>query len=509
MVAVAILMRRQAAPALPVAEGAVDVPSAPPTTRRVAVLPFEQEELRPVQAHWGEQMAGEIAAKLASIPDLRVLPRHSVRSLSGAADPLVTARGIHLDAVVKGTIRRSDTDLHATVELIDTRDGFLRWSQSYDVPAGEVFAVQTDCVLKVAEALEVPLPETLCQQLAQSATRDLCAYDSYLLGRRYLDNRTPTDFLKAVEFFQAAVAADSQFALAHAGLAEAYQYLGYGFGSVQATKVAPKARDAAHRAVELDSDLAEAHTALAIVHTLLDWDWDRAEQEFQQALRLNPRCPGAHHFYGLFLAAVRQRFGPAVAEASLALELDPLSLPLNNFLGVALYFAGRLPEVIEHQQHWMTTVPKPSGADHELGFGHKMLGRAHEGLRQEAEAVECYLRELVLHGVPKSVIEEQQAAFGHKGWQGFWKVRTSGLEALWDRGGQPWFVAYEIALGRTRLEDWDSAFTWLNRLLKARCGLLVWLEVDPLLAPLLRLPQGQDLLQAIGLQKGRDNDHGR
>lgn len=467
----------------------------------IAVLPLRVHGPSIGDVHLGEEMAVEFASKLARIPGLRVLPRQSAQTLHSAPDPMATARSIGIHALLGGAVRRSTDGLHTSLELIDTGDGFLRWSQSYDVNAGDVFALQTDCVLQVAEALQVPLPETVREQVAHSATRDLCAYDFYLLGRRYLNNRTPQDFHKAVDLFEKAVRADPGYALAYTGLAEAYQYLGYGFGCEPARELAPKARAAALKAVELGPQLAEAHTALAIVRSLLDWDWEEAEKEYRQALAINPRCPTTHHFYGFFLAAIRTRFDAALIEARHALCLDPLSLPLNNFVGVMLFFAGRANECIQHQQHWLATVPKPSGAEHELSFAQKILGRAQEILGRHAQAVECYLRELALHRVPGPVIEQQRMAFNQGGWTGFWRVRIDALQALWAQDGQPWFIPYEIALAYARLGETDRVFEWLNRLYDARCSILVWLKIEPLLNSVRNDPRYRELLGRLRLDR--------
>jgi len=485
---------------------ALQVPGSPAAlitrTRTIAVLPLRNHSTSTDDAHLGEEMAVEFASKLARIPDFKVLPRQSAHTLHSAPDPVATARGIGVDVLLNGAIRRSGERLHVSLELTTTNDGSVRWSQCYDASAGDVFALQTDCALKVADTFRVPLPETLRQQIAQSPTRDLYAYDCYLSGRRRLNNRTPQDFVKAVALFEKAIQADPAYGLAYAGLAEAHQYLGYGFGAEPAREMGPKARAAALKAVELDPLLAETHTSLAIVQALLDWDWDEAEKEFRKALALNPHYPEAHHFHGVFLAAVQQRFDAALGEARRALELDPLSLPLNNFVGVMLFFAARTDESIQHQQRWLETVPKPAGAEHELSLAQKMLGRAFEIQGKHAEAAECYLRELEFHHVPEAAITEQRTAFTQGGWSGFWRIRTAGLQALWAQGGQPWFVAYEIALGFARLGERDRVFEWLNRLYEARCSILIWLKIEPLLACVRDDPRHRELLSKIGLDKG-------
>jgi tetratricopeptide (TPR) repeat protein len=372
--------------------------------------------------------------------------------------------------------------------MVDVRDEFIRWSQSYSVKPAEIFAVETDILLNITRQLDIPVTETQQEELAHSPTRNVTAYDSYLLGRRRLSRRNPEGFIAAMESFEQAIASDPGYARAYAGLAEVYLYLGYGFGRYPGHEAGQKALENARKAIQLEPDLAHGYAILAATHFLYQIDGHDLEALFSKALELDPDCTTARHFYSAWLLIRRRDSDKAIEQARIALKTDPLSLQLNNWLGMMFYFAGRYEEALQHAQQWLSIVPQPAGSEHEIGLAHKLMGRSHEMLEREPEAISDYLQEMECFDVPEPVRQGLKQVYETQGWEPFWRAQAIGMEKLWANGNQPWLVAYEIAIGWARLKEVEKVIEWLDMLRKAGCSMMVWLPVEPFLDPLRNDP---------------------
>src|SRR5713101_8231463 len=296
-------------------------------TPSIAVLPFANMSTDPENEYFCDGLAEELLNALAKIENLKVAARTSAFSFKGkSASISEIGNTLGVKTVLEGSVRKSGNRLRITVQLINAAEGYHLWSERYDREMKDIFDVQDEITLAVVAALKIKLLGELPQ--IEPPTQNTGAYELYLKGRSLLYQRG-LSIAKAIECFEQAVALDSEYAQAWAGLADGYTTSAYsGFGP--AREVMPRALEAARRALQLEPDLAEAHSALACAALLHDLDFDLAEQEFRRALELNPNYPQGRAWYGLFFLqwiAGREREGRDVLLR--LFEVDPLSSYAN------------------------------------------------------------------------------------------------------------------------------------------------------------------------------------
>lgn len=313
--------------------------SLPTGPNAVVVLPFLDMSPAKDQEYFSDGLTEEIIDALSRVPKLHVVARTSAFAYKGKnTDIRKIGEQLNVDAVLEGSVRKDGNQLRITAQLNRVSDGFHYWSKTFDRPLKDVFGVQREISQAIANQLRAG------EVASHQPTKDLEAYRLYEEGRYFFNQFTAAEFHKAIDRYQQAITLDPQFALAFAGLADAYSYLAE-FGIERPNEVMPKARQAAERAVLLDASSGEAHTALGLVR--LDYEWNRpaAEQEFLRAAELNPSSSWTHHWLA-HLRETQLRLDDAMAEFRAAAALDPLSEPLHWDLATDLMVAGRYPEAI-------------------------------------------------------------------------------------------------------------------------------------------------------------------
>lgn len=302
----------------------------------IAILPFVNRGHDEEDEYFSDGLADELLNVLAKIRGLRVAARSSAFTFKGKpATVAEVGRALNVDTVLEGSVRKVGSRMRISVQLVKVADGYHLWSESYDRTLEDIFAVQDDIAQSVVkelrsalmgEVLDAKLATEVASQVAAAVkgrSTDPEAYRLYLRGRDFLcGNQQEMD--KSVDYFQQAIARAPDYALAHAGLAEAYTGQAY-LRAVDRTQVAGKARAAVTRALELDPDLAEAHTALGLVCFYFEWDWAGAETELRRALELGPGSLPVHEEYGRFLLYLG-RLEEGLAHTREAVRLDPLSV---------------------------------------------------------------------------------------------------------------------------------------------------------------------------------------
>jgi adenylate cyclase len=313
-------------------------PAAGAARDSIAVLPFVSMSAEPDDEFFTDGITEEIINALTQIPQLHVVARSSAFSFKGKyVDARLVGEQLSVRTVLEGSVRRAGNRLRITAQLINAADGFHLWSECYDREMRDVFAIQDEIARAIVERLKVTLEGS---GLVKAGTNNLEAYQLYVKGRALLYRRGGA-IPRAVECFERAVALDSDYALAWAGLADSNTGLGY-YGLVHPQVCMPKGMEAARRAVALDSSLAEGHSALAMACLMGGWDKAEAEQEFLRALELNPRYIQARDWYAFFyLQFAAGRLEEGVAQAKLAVESDPLSSYARTVLGFTYTFAGK------------------------------------------------------------------------------------------------------------------------------------------------------------------------
>ena len=346
----------------------------------IAVLPFTNLSSDPADEYFSDGISEEIINALSKLEGLRVAARTSSFSFKGRAVEITEiARKLGVSTVLEGSVRKAGYRIRITAQLVNVADGFHLWSERYDREMEDIFAVQDEIARSIADRLKVTLKGGQHQPLVNAGTDNLEAYQLYLKGRALFYQRG-RGLPRSLECFKRAVALDEKYALAWAGLADAYNMLAwYGFVRPQASL--PHAKKAATRAVALGPSMAEAHTALAQAYSFCDWDWSNAEREFLRALELNPRSVQARVWYGVwYLQAFGGRFEEGFAHAEQAVECDPLSAYATANLAAAYIFAGRSAEGLAVAQHAIDLDPETITASLFLAYALYLQGRFEESV---------------------------------------------------------------------------------------------------------------------------------
>lgn len=313
----------------------------------LAVLPFENMSGTPEDLQFTDGLHEEILNRLAGVQAFHLISRTSVMGYRDEPKPVpVVAEELGVDVVLEASVRRAGERLRITVQLIDARSDGHIWSDAYDTEyvIDELFDVQSDIASSVARELRINLGASERRMVERRPTSSLAAYEAFVRGRTRLETWSDEGTANAIAYFLEAAEADPQFALAYAGIAEAYAW-GIASGLFDDTEE-EEAREAASRALELDDELGAAHTAQAVLHYYIDQDWEASERQFRRGLELRPNDPNAHHWFGHLLMTLG-RVEESLEIARRGYELDPLSPAMNLQWAWELFDARRYREAVE------------------------------------------------------------------------------------------------------------------------------------------------------------------
>jgi TolB-like protein/Tfp pilus assembly protein PilF len=426
------------------------------SARSIAVLPFVNLSANQENEYFSDGVTETILMTLTKLGGLKVISRTSVMQYKGTAKP-IRQIGEELDVttILEGSVQRAGERVRITAQLIDSRTDEHLWADTYDRNLDDIFAIQSEVAERIAGSLKAALTPAEKERLETRPTENVGAYEWYLKGRDALSRRTETNLRRAIELFRKAVSVDPAFALAWAGLADAYSLLpGYATSPV---KTHPEARAAAEQALALDSGLGEAHASLGLV-AQDQWEWKEAEREYLRAVELSPAYATAHHWYGNFLSNIG-RFDEGIAELERALELDPLSLPVHNGLAIAHLSARRYDQAIELLRKVVEMEPGYVIAYINLGEVYEENG----DLRAALEEWETASR-LDPAWVPPVLVGRLRAGLEERGTRGYWEAWVAELGEREAGPDRVWHLARACA----RLGRLDEAFGWLDRLVEER-----------------------------------------
>ena len=441
----------------------------------VAVLPFENATGDPGNEYLSDGISESLINKLSSLPGLRVISRRSAFAFKGKTlGPAEIGRALGVDALLLGSLAQRGASLAITAELVSVRDDRQLWGEKYSRSADDVLKVEGEIAATIARTLRGQLSGEEEQSLARGAPADPEAYRLYLRGRDFLvGNQQEMD--KSVDYFQQAVARAPEYALAHAGLAEAYTRQAFlrASGREEPLRLA---RAAVTRALELDPDLAEAHTALGLVHFYFEWDWARADAEFRRALELNPGSRAVQEEYGWFLTALG-RLDEGLARSREASLLDPLSVGPVHDIAINYMARGELEQAA-------ATFRRAIDIDPNWTWGYVKLGRT---LAQQTKCPEA---------LAQAEIAERRIAGGaaplSRSWLGFTygicgetaraRQKLEELHALSrERYVDPSIYA-DIHIG---LGELDEALAWYEKGYEDRTPNMAYAAIVPLISPRL------------------------
>ena len=460
--------------------------SSPVRIHSLAVLPFENLSGDVEQEYFADGMTAELITELARISSIRVISRTSIMRYKRLRKPLAEiARELGVDAVVEGEVLHSQSQVRVTAQLIDVATDRHLWAETYDRNLRDVVALQADVAQSIAKAIGTRVMPAEPGRLTSARRVGPEAYEDYLKGRFFFEKRTSEGTNRAVDYFQQAIRKDPGFAQAYAGLAKAYDILGT-YELLPPNESFPKVREAADKALELDSTLSEAYTARALASFMYEYDWNAAEQDFQHALRLNSNDALAHHWYAELLIGIGQP-ERAVTELERARELDPLSLPINGVLGRAYRDAHRYQESFDQCR-------KTVDLDPGFAMGHYCLGISNVALKRYAEAVTEMKLAYALGATPVDAygLGYAYAMAGNR------SDARAVIEKLKRSSGKSYVPAYYIASIYAALDEKNQAFAWLQRAYDQRDSQITYLLCDPFIDPLRSDPRFKALVRQVG-----------
>jgi serine/threonine-protein kinase len=461
------------------------VPAALTNEKSIAVLPFENLSEDKSNAYFADGIQDEILTRLSKIADLKVISRTSTEKYKSKPDNLrEIAKQLGVSNILEGSVQKAADQVRVSVQLINaTTDGHL-WAESYDRKLTDVFKVETDIAKTIAETLQANLTGSEEHAISVKPTANAAAYQSYLKGRFFWGRRSGDNIPKAIEYFEEAIRQDPNYALAYAGLAEAWITLP-GHASARLQDVKPKAKEAALKSLQIDDTLAGAHTALAQV-LFFDLDFAGAMKEFQRAIDLDPNYATAHHWYANGPLLALGRFDEAIVEGARAVELDPLSPIINVNQANNSIIAGRYDEAIQQ-------IRKALELDPEFGYAHSNLGLALEFKGDLPGAIAEFRRAHQLNGDPLSL-----AYLGNLyGKTGNVTEAANILTELEQLTKTKYVSAYAFALVQAGLGNRAEALRWLEKCYADRSQEIGYVRVDRLLDSLRDDPGFQNLVGRV------------
>jgi TolB-like protein/DNA-binding winged helix-turn-helix (wHTH) protein len=480
--------------------------SSPLHVNSLAVLPLANLSGDPGQDFFADGMTEALITDLGKISALRVISRTSVAQYKGTKKPLPEiARELNVDALVEGTVLRSGNHLRITANLLQASPEKHLWAESYESEAGDILTLQGQVAQAIAREIQVKLTPEEQKLLGSARPVDPQAHDDYLRGRYLCDKDTREPVEKGIKYFELAIKEAPSDPLGYAGLANCYALLSWGgdifLGDFSPAEIMPKARDAASQALRLDENLAEAHTSLACVEMILNWNWAGAEREFKRAIELNPSYSPAHIWYAHYLAAMG-RSEESVAQAKRALELDPFSEFTMDFSEWAFYLNRHYDLATEQSQKTLELAP-------EMPWSHYDFGQIYDATGRHREAIEEYTKAQEGFGLSQNRLAELRTAYQQSGEKGYWRTTLEFCrEASKQRrkfgtvSGYGWCDYVKdlyVALLHVRLGEFDAAFQSLETAYKKHETELIYLNIDPQWDGVRSDPRFQSLLRRIGL----------
>jgi TolB-like protein/tetratricopeptide (TPR) repeat protein len=457
----------------------------------IAVLPFENQNHDSETDYLADGLTDTIINNLSNISSLHVSSRNSVYRYKGkGTDAAAIAKELGVRAVLTGRILQRGDNVIVGAELVDMRDNRQIWGDTYSRKLAELQVVQGEIASQITQTLQRRLSGDEEKLLSKHYTENSEAYQLYLKGTYQLNKRTEESLKKGIEYFRKATEQDPSYALAYAGLADAYNQLGM-WMLLPPRESFPAARAAAEKALQLDPNLAEAHTALAIVKFQHDWDFEGAEREYQHAIKLNPRYVAARewHGYHMFLSNPNN-MSAAMQELNIGQDLDPLSLPLNFNKATILYFDRQYDESIKQLESMHDLDPGFT-----LGYG--LMGVIYTQKKMYDKAMEAWLRGSTLEALGQGADAERalREAFKTGGINAYLRKH---IEILESEGRHTYISPYSIASDYALLGDKERAFEWLEKAYADRASWLVEVRVDPAWDVIRSDPRYTDLLKRIG-----------
>lgn len=453
----------------------------------IAVLPFLNATLDPELTYLTDGISENLINSLSQLQNMRVVARSTAFRYRGEdIDPEAVGRTLNVRALLTGKVTRRGERFNVQTELIDVRRGSQIWGQQFNHEQTDVFVVQEMIAGEIAKTLRLKLSDEQRIRLTRRYTENSEAYKLYLRGRFYWNKRTPDGMKKGDEYFQLAIQSDPSYALAYAGIADSLGLLAT-YHALSPHDAFPKARAAALKALEIDQDLSEAHTSLAYTQAFYEWDWERAEESFQRSIDLSPSYANAYHWRSGLLCALG-RPDEGAASSRKAMELDPLSLPINAQLSFNLYFARKYDEGLAHTLGMLEMDPN-------FATAHFFTGMMQAQMQRYGEAAAGFQKAYDLTGLPIN-LGGLGYAYARSGQQD--QARRTVAELI-ESGTKRYVPPATVAFIFIGLGDFDEAFKWLKAGLEDRSYWMAFVNVEPIFDPLRSDPRFIEISSHLNL----------
>lgn len=463
-----------------------------PAIQSVAVLPLKDYSAVPDREYFADGMTEELITDLAQIRALKVISRTSAMTYKGSSKSLPQiAKELNVDAILEGSVERFDHRVRVQAKLIRARTDVPFWTRTYDSNVSDIMTLQENVARAIVGEIQIKLTAEELRRLNKPHAVVPEAHENYLRGRYYWNQRTTAGLQNAIRYLEAAVTQDPNYALAYATLSDCYQLLP-DLNGEEARPNYSRARTAALKALALDPSLAEAHASMAKLKEDYDWDWTGAEQDYKQAIELNPGLGNVHAWYANLLAETG-RLPEAVNESRRALELDPLSAFVNSNLASILYFAGDYPAAFDQTSRTLQIDPQSARA-------HRNLGRIYVAQGELGKAIPEYRRAIELSPGTPEYLGELGYIFGRQGDRKRAEAVVSQLQRDFEQGGAS---SYQLAVVYAGMGDKLRAMQLLEEALDERAAGIVQLQVAHWFDDLRSDPRFQQILRRAGFSSAQ------
>lgn len=457
---------------------------------RLAVLPLSNISNDAKDEYFADGMTEELISSLSKIGGLNVIARTSIMKYKETdKDISKIGKELMVGSILEGSVRKFENKARVTVQLIDVSTQEHLWSMDYDRELKDIFMIQSEIAQNVASELKLRLVLPDKEQLEKGNTNDMLAFQEYLIGKHFLNQRTSESIQASLQHFENSIRQDSSFVLPYVSLAYAYTLVGAaGYGNIPRDMAETKAKEAVMRALDIDETLAEAHAALGYIKFRIDWDWKGAEKEFKKAIELKPGYATAHEWYALFLA-IHVRLDEALQEMQKAYELDPLSSSVNTGIARIYHFRNEPDKALAQ-------IKKTLELDPSYAEAHFAAGMTYFKIKDYEKAAVALEKAVLLSGRRPVMLGFLGSVYEKMGKTDEMKKLLAELETTPVTSDKLFAISYiKSSLGQS-----DEALDILEKLAAERNGIVIYVKVEKDFFADSNSPRFKQMLEKMGFE---------
>jgi adenylate cyclase len=426
----------------------------------IAVLPFLNFSSEKDNEYFSDGITEELLNALAKVEGLSVTSRTSSFAFKNKiTDIREIGKKLGVKTILEGSVRKYGNRIKVTAQLIDSENGYHKWSETFDRKIEDIFAVQEEITKSIVEQLKKTISsQKQSGNFVKATTKNIEAYNLYLKGLFYWNKWSPDYVLKAINYFEEAIALCPDFALSYARLAACYLYLGAA-GFLDNKVAYSKANDYSRMSINIDASLIDSQISLGMVKYFNDWDWEGAEKCFIKALEISPNSAEVHQYYSMLLSTLGYH-KKALKEAELAHQLDPLNAPISYILAFAYLNNNQIDCAID--QLMITTEIDP-----EFGDTWNSLGWIYLKSAQYEKAIEIFNKNLTSPAYKSKALSGLGYTFAKLGQL---EKAKEYLKLLEEQKSEDSPIEMDLAIVYSGFGDMDKAFELLHISIDKKLG---------------------------------------